>query len=73
MKKKKNNQQPNIHIVEVSEAVAIMNTQSGKATIGDLDYGGDLGGNASGGAKGNAGIWDEEPFFETSPYSEGEE
>lgn len=66
VKKRKPYQQPQIRVVEVSEAVAMLNANSGKATIGDLNYGGDLGGNASGGAKENNSAWIEEPLFETS-------
>lgn len=50
MKKRKNYQQPNIHIVEVVEAVAMLNANSGKGTIGDLNDGGNLGDNTSGDA-----------------------
>ncbi len=66
VKKKKPYQQPQIRVVEVSEAVAMLNANSGKGTIGDLNYGGDLGSNVSGGAKENNCLWDEEPLFETS-------
>ena len=48
MKKRRIYQQPGIHIVEAVEAVAMLNANSGKATIGDLDYGGNLGDNTSG-------------------------
>jgi len=48
MKKRRIYQQPGIHIEEAVEAVAILNANSGKATIGDLDYGGNLGDNTSG-------------------------
>lgn len=48
VKKKKPYQQPQIRVVEVSEAVAMLNANSGKGTIGDLNDGGDLNGNPSG-------------------------
>ena len=50
VKKKKPYQQPQIRVVEVSEAVAMLNANSGKGTIGDLNDGGDLNGNPSGNA-----------------------
>lgn len=48
VKKKKPYQQPQIRVVEVSEAVAMLNANSGKGTIGDLNEGGNLGGNTTG-------------------------
>lgn len=48
VKKKKPYQQPQIRVVEVSEAVAMLNANSGKGTIGDLNDGGNLGDNTSG-------------------------
>ena len=47
MKKRRKYQQPGIHIVEAVEAVAMLNANSGKGTIGDLNEGGNLGGNTS--------------------------
>lgn len=47
-KKKKPYQQPQIRVVEVSEAVAMLNANSGKGNIGDLNDGGNLGDNNSG-------------------------
>ena len=73
MKKRRIYQQPGIHIVEAVEAVAMLNANSGKGTIDDLNYGGDLGGNASGGAKESIGIFDDEPLFETRHNKEWDE
>jgi len=53
--------------------VAMLNANSGKGTIDDLNYGGDLGGNASGGAKESTGIFDDEPLFETRHNKEWDE
>ena len=50
MKKRKPYQQPLTCTVEGVEAVAMLNAQSGKATIGDLNDGGNLGDNTSGDA-----------------------
>lgn len=53
MKKRKPYQQPQIRVVEVSEAVAMLNANSGNGNIGDLNDGGDLGDNTQ--TSGNGG------------------